>query len=791
MNRLIRVTLYAGLIFLSSIAWIVLGLSGLLDGVEQEALRWRYLVRGEIEGDNRLVYVDLDADAISYMGDRPWDRGEFGKTLDALLGPGAARTVSLDIILSKFGAGGLLDVDRARKGDFFMGQVVERYQERVVLAVAYTGVSSSISGDTADLPLIRDGIYNPETNPFPESPTFPIIDFEVGRLGIANVDEELSRGSIPLFVPAFVEFSSPRYSYQIVDGLKRYYLGALGEEISSTVIGESISVKTDDGFVNVELPLNTEHSIFSLGLETFLAAHSLGHDAVRISEDNISIELENGDVTRVPLVESQSIEVNWFEGWDLSRDNSRVSMREVLERADALSQAAQANDAAAKAVQLEWFSQFQDKVIFIGPVDPLLKDIAPTPFNRAPVPRVALHANLYRTIESGAFIQRLSSPLKAACVVVLTLLVALLALGSASARLGSILVLISYIALTFLAFSHANWVLPLITPVGSALLAALSVVLVKIGSEEWQRRRIKNLFGAYVSPSLVNEMVESERDPELGGAEAEVTALFSDVEGFSALSEELKPNELVALMNEYLGAMTETFQAEQGTLDKYIGDAIVTMFGMPYPVEDHAVRACRSAIAMQERHAALRERWAEEGRWPEKVIGMRTRIGINTGVAVIGNMGSEMRFNYTMMGDSVNLAARCESGAKSYGVYTMITASTLEAALREGAELRHRRLDRIVVKGRTQPVEIYELWDRSVDSDAVRMCREQYEPALEFYFQGDWESALAGFEASLEHEPSKAFAPTTPSEVLASRCREFIANGSPENWDGVYRMTKK
>jgi len=373
----------------------------------------------------------------------------------------------------------------------------------------------------------------------------------------------------------------------------------------------------------------------------------------------------------------------------------------------------------------------------------------------------------------------------------LTVTVAMLALGRGVPRVLSVLLLLGYGAVAFVVFARFNWILPLVAPVGSTLTAALSVVLLKLGSEEWQRRRIKTLFGAYVAPRLVDEMVESNRDPKLGGTETEITALFSDVEGFSSLSEELSPDQLVSLMNEYLGALTEVFQAEAGTLDKYIGDAIVTMFGMPVPVEDHAGRACRSAVQMQERHAALRAKWAAEGKWPPSVLQMRTRIGLNTGLAVIGNMGSEMRFNYTMMGDSVNLAARCESGAKSYGVYTMVTASTLESAIRDGVSLRYRKLDRIVVKGRQEPVEIYELWEDSISAELTEPCREAYEAALELYFKGEWSAALEGFQRAAEFEPGKAYAPTTPSEVLAARCRGFVQDGGPDPWDGAFRMKTK
>tara|TARA_B100001971_G_scaffold214908_2_gene255384 strand:+ start:5063 stop:7435 length:2373 start_codon:yes stop_codon:yes gene_type:complete len=779
-----------GLITLSVVLWLLLMLSGVLDGLEQETLRWRYLARGEIESSAPVVYVDLDAETVSYMGDRPWDRREFGVLLHALLGVGGAKTASVDIILSKYGGGALLDWERARKGDSFLGKVVAAYEDRIVLAAAYTGVVSSITQEAALLPMIRDGDYDPEMSPFPEAPTYPIIDFNVGRLALANVDETLSGGVVPYYVPSFVGLNSARYSFHLVDGAMRDKMDFMNEPYSE-VVGDEVVLTDLDGFSTYSVPLQSEMTIFTLGLETFLAAHELDEDAVEISPDTLTIRRAGEVFRQIPLVRQQSIEVNWFEGWEISGDEDHVSMQAVLRKAHALSEAASAQDTVKVAELEKWFERFRDKVIFVGPVDPQLKDISPTPFNREPVPKVGLHANLYRTIADEAYITRADSGLCIAIVCLLPLLVCMLALNRGSLRLLSLLLLLAYGGCVFFAFAQFNWILPMIVPIGSSLTAVVSVVLLKLGSEEWQRRRIKALFGAYVAPKLVDEMVESNQDPQLGGTDTEITALFSDVEGFSALSEELTPHQLVSLMNEYLGAMTEVFQLQSGTLDKYIGDAIVTMFGMPVPVTDHASRACKAAIEMQACHAVLREKWADSGEWPESVRHMRTRIGVNTGRAVIGNMGSEMRFNYTMMGDSVNLAARCESGAKIYGVYTMVTENTLQAALAEGTELNYRKLDRVVVKGRRQPVELYELWDSSVSAGQSSACRAAYEAALELYFKADWAAALQGFEASEANEPFKAFAPTTPSAVLAARCRQFLETGAPAGWNGAYVMTSK
>lgn len=782
---------YAGIAAISALLWTTLSLAGFLDGLEHEALRWRYLLRGEQVAEAPVVFVNVDPQTVAKMGDKPWDRLNFAQTFEALLGPGKARAVGVDIIFSPMGTGSLLDVERARNGDFRLGEVVSRHSDKLVLAAAYTGTSLDLSG----LPLRRYGYGDPSEVPFPEAPTFPIIKSAKARLGLANVDVTINQGTVPYRVPAIIDSEGEGFGHHLISGQLRYFSGILNEP---KVLSEPefFKIVDADGFpLDFKPPRNSSHRFLTLGLAVFLAAHDLGPEDVEWTPDTLVIWKQGARFREVPLIQGQSMEVNWLQGWNSRTPQTHYSMAEVQAAAHALGNAASRGDKEAVAEWEQWLERFQGKVIFIGGVDATLKDLAPTPFNRAPVPKVGLHANIYRTLEEQAYIKHVVGLPVYLIIFLLTALVSGFLLwsgrGRGFTRTAAGGLLLGYAAVVFYCFSGAGLVLPLIAPLGASISAGLLVVLCKLGAEEGQRRRIKNLFGAYVSPRLVEDMVASQRDPELGGTEVAVTALFSDVQGFSAISEELNPSALVALMNEYLGAMTETFQENQGTLDKYIGDAIVTMFGMPYPVENHAACACRSALRMQLRHAALRKKWAEEGKWPEEVLKMRTRIGINTGLAVIGNMGSQMRFNYTMMGDSVNLASRCESGAKAYGVYIMITAETLNAALSFGEILNYRKLDRIVVQGRSRPVEIYELWDDTVDPDQVKVCRELYESALEAYFEGEWQAALAGFESCLLHEPARNYASTTPSAVLAARCREFLHDGAPELWDGAYYMGEK
>jgi adenylate cyclase len=316
--------------------------------------------------------------------------------------------------------------------------------------------------------------------------------------------------------------------------------------------------------------------------------------------------------------------------------------------------------------------------------------------------------------------------------------------------------------------------------------------------EERAKGRIKGMFGAYVSPQLVEQMVESGNDPQLGGHDAEITAYFSDIQGFSGFSEKLRSGPLVELMNEYLTACTDIVQSQGGTLDKYIGDAVVAMFGAPITLPDHAYRACVATQLVHQKLGELRAKWKTEGdKWPEIVWKMQSRIGLNTGECMIGNMGSRTRFNYTMMGDNVNLAARMESGAKSWGAYTMCTETTKLACEKHGGDrVVFRPLGRIVVMGRTQPVPIFEIvgLKESLVPNA-RECIAVFEQGLAKYYARDWDGAIALFKQSELLEPNQPGktpgVKTNPSLVYIGITEDYKIDAPPANWEGVYVMREK
>ena len=284
-------------------------------------------------------------------------------------------------------------------------------------------------------------------------------------------------------------------------------------------------------------------------------------------------------------------------------------------------------------------------------------------------------------------------------------------------------------------------------------------------------------------------MYEEKQAPTLGGVQGHHTAFFSDIQNFSTFSEVLEPNKMVSLMNEYLTVMSRVIFENEGTLDKYIGDAIVAFYGAPAHVDNHEVKSCYTALQMQDALDDLREKWKSEGDWPDIVYSMQHRIGLNCGKMVTGNMGSEMRMNYTMMGDTVNLAARLESSAKQYGVYNFVGENIYEKTKQEFV---FRFLDFVRVKGKKIPVKVYELINSKdkIDNSNVKLVN-MFEEALDYYYRQDWNKALEIFTKSEKLEQKFTSRNTNPSMIYIERCSMFKENPPNKDWDGVWTMTSK
>lgn len=305
---------------------------------------------------------------------------------------------------------------------------------------------------------------------------------------------------------------------------------------------------------------------------------------------------------------------------------------------------------------------------------------------------------------------------------------------------------------------------------------------------------LKSAFGNYISPELIDEMYSTGQPPELGGDSGIRTAYFTDIQGFSTFSEKLTATQLVELLNEYLTEMTDILLDEKGTLDKYEGDAIIAFFGAPMPLEDHASRACMVAHRMQMALLKLRKKWTAEGdKWPQIVHDMRMRIGINSGEIVTGNMGSKSRMNYTMMGDSVNLAARLEESAKQYGIFTQVSKETMEMT---GKQFIWRELDTIKVVGKSVPVTTFDLlWTREECPEYLLELSEKFKSGIELYKAQIWDEAISVFRKTLELEwqrfPDLKDKKTNPSLEYIERCESYKQTPPPPDWDGVWTLTSK
>ena len=451
-----------------------------------------------------------------------------------------------------------------------------------------------------------------------------------------------------------------------------------------------------------------------------------------------------------------------------------------------------------------FFKTFENSIVLIGPEEATFQDLAPTPFDKASVPKVSVHGNLIKTLTNGKYLTRLSEQTDYAVTFLVCIILAFIFVyqgnGASLLQGGGLLLLGGYVAAGFLTFSNTHVVWPITAPACAGLSTSFIGLAAMLVIEQKAKGRLKGMFGSYVSSDLVEQMVESGKEPSLGGEETPITAFFSDVQAFSSFSELLTPTGLVDLMNEYLTEMTNILQAERGTLDKYIGDAIVAMYGAPIPMEDHAYQSVRTAILMQQKQIELREKWVpEEKKWGKchgLVTQMQTRIGCNTGTATVGNMGALDRFNYTMMGDMVNLAARCESGAKAYGAYIMITEETKVASEQTRDDIAFRYLDKIVVKGRSQPVAMYEPtgFMRELTQE-TQDCLDCFRQGIEKYLIQDWDGALNMFEKAKALEPNKPGetpgVKDNPSMILIDRCKIMKENPPGDDWDGVYVMTSK
>ncbi|MGD9201960.1 MAG: adenylate/guanylate cyclase domain-containing protein, partial [Chitinispirillia bacterium] len=434
------------------------------------------------------------------------------------------------------------------------------------------------------------------------------------------------------------------------------------------------------------------------------------------------------------------------------------------------------------------------KIYLVGSTVAAMFDIVCVPIEKV-YPGVEVHASLINSFMTNTFVTRLAKWQDFMILLLVGIITGILSyiLKPLTSAVLTVFFIFGYFLIAMTIFGGDLIWIEIARPILTILLTYTAVMAFRYITEEKDRKFLQNTFKQYLSPELIEIMYKEKQVPKLGGEEGIRTAYFSDIQSFSSFSEKLgSPTRLVDLLNEYLTAMTDSLLSHYGTLDKYEGDAIVAFFGAPMPMDDHAQQACATALDMQNKLSVLREKWTGEGeKWPEVVHKMRMRIGINTGPITTGNMGSAVRMNYTMMGDAVNLAARLESAAKQYGVYTMISHITYEI-IRDDFETR--QLDKITVVGKSEPVIIYELLGKKGDLDSeMKKMLNIYQQGVDSFYGQQWDVAIEALEESEKLEPCKEFSVgnMSPSKKLIEYCNHFKSNPPGDDWDGVIKLTSK
>jgi adenylate cyclase len=439
-------------------------------------------------------------------------------------------------------------------------------------------------------------------------------------------------------------------------------------------------------------------------------------------------------------------------------------------------------------------SAVEGQLVFIGVTALAFADDYWTPPSiRERMDGVEIHANVAETLLQGDFLTPAPQVVTSTSILLFALIAGLaLTFLPPLAGFGlNALALCLYMALAFLFFdaSKLNYqlgpvpipsmLLNLFYPPAALLLSSVGVMLYRTVFEQRQQRALRGALSQYLSPDVMQEVAANPESVRLGGEKREMTVLFSDLRGFTSYSETIDPQELVQILNQYLTEMTDVIFEHRGTVDKYMGDAIMAFWGAPRPQSDHARRACDTAVEMMRALEVLNRQWQAEGK--EK---LNIGIGINTGPMTVGNMGSQKRLDYTVMGDSVNLGSRLEGLNKEYGTSIIISDSTL-AQIGDGYVTRY--LDLVIVKGRSAPVAVYQLIGREGEVSAEqRQALAVYEEGSRLYTSRDWLGAAAKFQEVIRLDPNDA-----PAALYLERCEALMTDPPPEEWDGVYVMTHK
>jgi adenylate cyclase len=739
--------------------------------LELDSLDTRFRLRGRVQPDPRIVIVDIDQHSQEVLGRWPFPRIYFAKLLDALREDGA-RVVTFDITFSKPDETAAplqslaADLEAQRKqGNPVSADVLgtihakeKQYDYDQQFADAIQRFGSVVLGDyflytKADLEGVSNQALDNYANllaffPFPQVRALPSARGVAGRLRLIQYYDDL--GLVPRGAEANTQLLS----------------GAVASETGGS--GFFNAPADPDGVIRrvpLALPFGrdpdrTNWDLYaSIDVQTLrLYYHLTNNQTILNYGDGGIVSLEFGpDVTVHPDGVSRLL-VNF---------NGPVRTYPYVSFAD---------------VALRKFppGTFQNRIVLVGASATGIGDLRATPFGSLDFPGVEIHANVIDNLLNEHFLKHGGAQALSDVGFILVFGIPLgiwLAVVRPRWLILGFFLLVPFAGITYWAFLRGWW-LNFIVPAGFTLVPNVSLVaLYRVLVEEQEKRKVRGAFQQYVSPEVIRRLLA---DPErVKPRRTPVTVLFSDIRGFTTISEALDAQELAALLNKYLTEMTRIIFRHQGTLDKYIGDAVMALWGAPFEEPTHAERGCSAALDMLARLAELQQEWKANGQ-PVLDIG----IGLNTGIASVGNMGSSLRYGYTAMGDTVNLSSRLEGLNKEYRTHILVSEATFLELHNDKMVLRE--LDLIRVKGKLLPVTIFEILSGQAAAYGGKDLVQQFARARAAYKLRDWRAAKLAFEETLHRWPQDG-----PSQVFLARCDEYLAEEPAKDWDGVYVMKHK
>lgn len=491
------------------------------------------------------------------------------------------------------------------------------------------------------------------------------------------------------------------------------------------------------------------------------------------SEEELKSLIENGKTVNLRFTSSLN-------------DYIPYSAKTILKSWKAYKEGTLTEDSSDEDSDLIHPANFEGMAIFAGVYAPGLYDICSTPVSQV-YPGIGVHVSLCDTLLNKNEITNLSTILPTTILIfIMTILgsafipaISSLKKKRAAVALSVAAVLVPIIIFTaaaYILFANGIWI-SLVSPLIAFFLSLISTTVAGYFSEGRQKKYIKTAFSQYLSPIVIDELMADPEKLKLGGERKEITCYFSDVQGFTSISEGLDPSELTSFLNEYTSEMSAVIMNSGGTIDKYEGDAIIAFWNAPTDQKDHARRALEAAIQCQERLEEMQDSLVKISK-----KSIKQRIGVNTGFAVVGNMGSKMRFNYTMLGDSVNLASRLEGQNKAFGTYTMCSSESKRAASEHGTNLKFRELARLQVVGKKEAITVFEPMSSATFSKREKIL-ETFEKALALFYKADFKAARELFSSIAEQD--------TAAANYAQKCAELEKSSVPQDWDGRWIATSK